>query len=210
MEKAGTKKEQTRNRIKTIGKVKFMSYGLTDTMFVDIAKEAKIDRRTIYRYYPSKEHLLLDITIDIWRNFIDKFVAIQFDDEMNGFQKVSYLFSQYFVLLKETPEMILFLGMVDLSVGQKPSNRAIYIELDEYGKQIDLRLSELIKQGQLDGSVAFDKDPLELAITINNSLIALATRIAIYTPAILLKGEGFAWQMLVNQATLIINAMENK
>ena len=106
--------------------------------------------------------------------------------------------------------MILFLGMVDLSVGQKPSNRAIYIELDDYGKRIDKRLSELIEEGQKDGSINKSYDPIVLAVTINNSLLALATRIAIYTPAILLKGEGYAWQMLIKQSEIIIKAMECK
>ena len=48
MEIKGNKKQQTETRIKEIGQMRLLEYGLKETMFRDIAKDAKVDRRTIY------------------------------------------------------------------------------------------------------------------------------------------------------------------
>jgi AcrR family transcriptional regulator len=208
MEIKGNKKQQTEARIKMIGKKRFLEYGLKETMFRDIAKSAKMDRRTIYRYYPSKEHLLLDIATDLFRYFSEQFLDVEFTDEMSGFEKISHLFDEYFRLLNQTPELILFLGMIDMSVGQNPQNREIYLELDEYGKKTDERLAELIEEGQRDGTVGASFLSKETAITINNSLIALATRVAVYQPKSLYKVEGFVWKMLKNQGEMFKNSLE--
>jgi len=208
MEIKGNKKQQTETRIKEIGQMRLLEYGLKETMFRDIAKDAKVDRRTIYRYYPTKEHLLLAIAADLFRDFSERFLLVEFAEEMSGFKKVSHLFDEYFRLLKETPELIIFLGMIDMSVGQNPQNREIYLELDKYGMKTDERLTELIEEGQRDGSIGISFNPKQTAITINNSLIALATRVATYQPKSLYTSEGFVWKMLSRQGEMFKNSLE--
>jgi hypothetical protein len=52
--------------------------------------------------------------------------------------------------------------------------------------------------------------PYEYALTVSNSLIALATRIAIYLPNVIKQGQGFSWGLLINQGNILIDSMENK
>ena len=210
MEKESNKKQQTRARIKEIGAKHFMEKGFSDTMIIDIAKEAGLDRRTIYRYYTSKERLLIDICTDFWREFSEKFLAVTYQDTMTGYEKVKHLFEEYLELLSESPDMIIFLGMIDTSVGQNLYNIETYKPLDEYGKMLDRRLSELIEEGQKDGTIVEWFDPFEYAVTINNSIVALATRIAIYMPNVIIQGEGYTWTLLMNQAKIFIESMEKK
>lgn len=210
MEKEGNKKKQTRARIKAVGSKHFMEKGFRDTMIIDIAKEAGLDRRTIYRYYTSKEQLLIEICSDLWRDFANKFEAVTYQSSWTGYEKVKHLFEEYLELLRLSPDMIIFLGMIDTSVGQNLYNIEIYKELDDYGKRLDLRLSELIDEGQKDGTVNAWFDPMEYAVTINNSIVALATRIAIYLPNVLIQGEGYTWTLLMNQGRIFIESMENK
>ena len=209
MEITGNKRKQTKSTIKAIGTKSFKDKGISDTTVADIATEAGIDRRTVYRYYPSKEHLLLDITKDLWSDFADKFMAVKFKDSMNGFQKVRHLFEEYFALLEESPDMIIFLGMIDISVGQNHTNLEMYQTLNEYGDKTDHKLAGLIEEGQNDGSIKHWLPPMEYAIMVNNSFVALATRIAIYIPNALIRSEGNTWKMLINQGQILINSMEN-
>lgn len=210
MEKEGNKKKQTRARIKAVGAKHFMEHGYRETMIVDVAKEAGLDRRTIYRYYPSKETLLIEICSDFWREFIELFETVTFENCTSGYQKVKRQFDVFLELLRQSPDMIIFLGMIDTSVGQNLYNIEVYKELDSYGKRLDVRLTELIDEGQKDGSIKTWFTPREYALTISNSIVALATRIAIYLPNVLIQGEGFTWTLLMNQGKIFIESMENK
>ena len=210
MEKEGNKKQQTRARIKEVGAKRFIENGLRETMIVDIAKEVGIDRRTIYRYYASKELLLVEICSDYLNAFVEKFESISLTHCSTGYEKVKCLFEEYFRLMKEKPDVILFLGMIDTSVGQHIHDVQVYRKLDEYGKRLDNHLSKVIEMGQKDGTINNKFHPKEYATTVNNSVLALATRVAIYLPNTLILGEGFSWKLLLNQGRLLIESMENK
>lgn len=210
MEIEGSKKQQTRARIKSMAAKRFIEAGLRETMIIDIAKEVGIDRRTIYRYYASKELLLIEICSDYLNDFVNKVEEVSCKQCNNGFEKVKNLFNQYFELLKDKPDVILFLGMIDISVGQHIYGLEIYNELNKYGEKLDHILSKIVEEGQLDGSINTRFEPLEYAITINNSLVALATRIAIYRPNVLIQGEGISWKLLLNQGRILMETLENK
>ena len=60
-------KDQTRRRILTIAKKSFLENGYRDTYISKIADAAKIDRRTIYRYFDTKDQLLLEITQESYK-----------------------------------------------------------------------------------------------------------------------------------------------
>jgi len=210
MEKEGNKKQQTRARIKTIGAKRFIEKGLRETMIIDIAEEVGIDRRTIYRYYASKELLLIEICADYLRNFVNKVESVSCEHLTSGYEKVVHLFNEYFRLLKEEPDVILFLGMIDTSVGQHIYDVKMYRELDKHGKKLDAHLAKIIEEGQEDGSINSRFEPTEYAITINNSIVALATRVAIYLPNTLIQGKGFSWKLLLNQGKILIESLKTK
>lgn len=210
MEKDGTKKQQTRARIKKVGAKHFIEKGLRDTMIIDIASEVGIDRRTIYRYYASKELLLIDICSDYLSVFVDKVESTSHQHCSNGFEKVECLFQEYFRILKEEPDVILFMAMIDTSVGQQIHDVQIYRRLDAYGRRLDLHLAKFIEQGQVDGTINKRFGAIEYATTINNSIVALATRVAIYLPEALILGEGASLKLLLNQGRILIESLEIK
>lgn len=208
MEQEGNKKRETRLRIMSAGKKLFTEKGFKDSQIIDIAKELGMDRRTIYRYYPSKEHILMHITSELFSNFALGFEQLHFSPGLNGFQKIEKLFERYYLMIEEDPAAIVFLGMVDINVGNEMYERDDYIVLDQYGKRMDAVLTELIEEGQKDGSVNTLFEPYEYAITFNNSLIAMATRISIYRPNAILMGKGVSWKILLNQGKILLDSMK--
>jgi AcrR family transcriptional regulator len=210
MNEIGNKKKLTRAHIMKVGTRHFLDKGFKETLIIDIAKEAGLDRRTIYRYFPSKESLLIHIAADEFRHFSEAFENYTFAPNMTGYEKIKDLFASYFQLLKDRPNMILFLGMVDTNVGREMYYRDDYIVLDQFGKRLDKVLERLVEEGQNDGSINLRFPPYEYALTVSNSLIALATRIAIYLPNVIKQGQGFSWGLLINQGNILIDSMENK
>ena len=210
MRSEGLKRQQTRFRIKKVGAKHFFEKGFKDTMINDIAHEVGLDRRTIYRYFASKELLLIEICSDYLNEFVKVLRDANYSDSWSGYQKIEHMFETYFDYLKESPDMMLFLGMIDASVGKYFYNVEEYVKLNRYGKQMDDVLALFIKEGQEDGSVNMKFEPQEYATTINNSIVALATRISIYLPNVLIQAEGTAWKLLLNQGKLLIESMETQ
>ena len=70
-------------------------------------------RRTIYRYFPSKESLLIHITAEMFDKFTSEATNFKFDDSDTPYQKLEKMFQFYFDYIVENPSMIQFLGMVE-------------------------------------------------------------------------------------------------
>jgi len=204
----GTKKYETRKKILNAAKLHFLDFGFKETLISDVAHYCHIDRRTIYRYFPSKEHLLIRVCADLFNDFTSKVLEFKFDPLDDANEKVNKLFRFYFSYLKEYPDFMLLLGMVDIYVGTTVYDRDDYEILNKHGKMLDVVLEKIIAEGQKNGVMRTDFSARDFAISINNSLSALATRIAIYTPNMLLKHEGYNWKLLRIQGRLLMASLK--
>lgn len=208
MEVKNTKKEMTRKNILEAAKAHFIDFGYKDTLVSDIAQFVHLDRRTIYRYFPTKESLLVHITANQFEDFTTKVLEFPFEETDNAMMKFKKLLDFYYEYIKEKPDMIILLGMVDTNVGSEMYNREDFEVLDRHGKILDKVLEEIITEGQSQGLMKTDQSPKDYAVTINNSLIALATRTAIYVPNSILKQQGYTWTLLQIQGDILTNFLE--
>ena len=202
------KSELTKLRILDVAKDYFLERGFKDAHVSEIASLAFLDRRTIYRYFPSKESLLLNIVNNLFDKFILVALEYEFKDNQNGHQKISALFGEYFNHIQSSPELPILLGMIDVNL--QPSSDLIddFMKLSSYGHRLDYFLENLITEGQSDGSVLNKKDPKTLSITINNSLLALVTRTAIYSPMLRTNPKAFSWKYVISQGELLLDALK--
>lgn len=210
MEKLGRKRSETRQRILNVSKAYFSDYGFRDTLISDIAKHCHLDRRTIYRYFPSKESILIHITANMFDKFTTEAQNYKFDPEDNPYQKIEKLFAKYYRYIVENPRMIQFMGMIDVYVGTEMYDKDEFQTLDQHGKRLDAILERLIEEGQVKNLINGDYQPGEYAVAINNSLIALATRIAIYRPEAIIQHRGTAWNLLKIQGKMLLESLKVK
>ena len=205
----GNKKKLTKIRIMAIGKACFIEKGYRETSITNISKESKVDRRTFYRYFSSKESLLIQITSMLLDEFTNTFVEHEFNNSKNAYEKILELFGIYFEYISSEPEMIILLGMIDTNVGSGIYKLEEARVLDNFGKKMDSILEKLISEGQNEGTIKKQYSPYDYALTINNALVALATRIAIYIPNEKIKEEGFAWKLLVAQGNIFLESLRD-
>lgn len=208
MEKMGRKRIETRRKILDVSKAYFTDYGYRDTLISDIAKHCRLDRRTIYRYFPSKESLLIHLTAELFDGFTKTAMELMYDEGLTPYQKLEQTFEFYFDYITKNPQMIQFLGMVDVYVGTSMYDRDEFTTLDQHGKRLDVLLEVLIREGQEKGCIRKDFSALDYAVTINNSLIAMSTRTAIYLPNTILLNEGYAWKLLRIQGQLLLESLK--
>ena len=192
----------TRERIISSTKQCFIEKGYKDTTVEIVAEITGVDRRTIYRYFPSKEALLLKLAIELFEDFSQHIISLDFDEEKSGLERIRYTFEEQYKYAKERPEVILLMGMIDANVEMKEERVKDFMLLSQSGKNMDNNLAKLIEVGIRDGSIKNTESPIDLAVTINNSLLALATRTVIYNR------NNIDWKFMILQAKLLLSALE--
>ncbi len=170
-------KEVTKQNIVEVSKELFLERGFAQTNMAEIAEMAKISRKTLYRYFNSKEAIAMEIELDVFRFFVsvqDEFVKSL---KGNGYEKLTQYLEKLDSMVDEYSQLIRFTGMFDYYLvkdypdteGQK-AFKAIIAEVDR-------PFVEFINLGLQDGSIVSGIEVSYLAHTISNSFLALAQRV---------------------------------
>lgn len=202
------KSQLTRLRILDTAREYFIRKGYKEAHVNEIASLAFIDRRTVYRYFPTKESLLINIVNMLFDEFIDVIDTHVFLENISGYKKIEELLMEYFLYIKEKPDLPILLGMIDINVTLSEDVSIEAEKLSSYGHYLDKLLEELIVLGQEDGSISNNSNSNDLAVTINNSLLALTTRSAIYSTVLRNNPKAFSWKLIVMQGELLLKSLK--
>jgi len=199
------KKARTKLAILDAAQEAFLEQGYHKTDMRDIAKIADIDKRTIYRYFDSKEAL----AFIIWQKvlaFVMDFGANATGD--SGYEKLESLLYHYMEGVRENQNIIRFLGEFDnVFSGEYPNIE----EAEEFVSYITSKgngkLEEHIKEGVEDKSISGDIDIDLLASTISNILLAISQRIVIRGEHLQIE-QGYSYEMLDDTVAILLRGIK--
>ena len=203
-------KEKRKNEILNAARESFITKGLVKTTMDHIAKEVKITRRTLYRYFKTKEELAFEIEIMVFEELYKFQNEIYETLEGNGLEKIDLYFNGLASYVEENSSVIRYSGEFDYYFrGEYP-----YLELTNRFKNMissnDHLLEQLIKDGVEDGSIRKDIDPVLTGLTINNVLLSLSQRV-LFREKHLDEEQGVASrEMIRHQFKLFLFSLENK
>lgn len=170
-------KETSRLNIIHVSKDLFLDRGFAQTNMADIAEIAKISRKTLYRYFSSKEEIAMEIELEVFKFF----VLIQEDYIKslpgNGYFKLTSYLEKLDQMVDEHSQLIRFTGMFDYYLVDEYPNTESQKEFLSIMQKVDQPFIEIITEGIKDGSIVSDIEISYLARTISNSVLALAQRI---------------------------------
>jgi AcrR family transcriptional regulator len=136
--------EKKRNRIMDFAFSKFNAVGISQVTMDDIAKGVGMGKGTLYKYFPSKEYLILQ-TIDYFTGFVERNIEkILADDELTTVQKLNtFLRSVAGQLAKMNPSALEYM---------ERSMPAAYEKITEARERIMLNnLLRLLEEGKKSG-----------------------------------------------------------
>ncbi|WP_313891048.1 TetR/AcrR family transcriptional regulator [Psychrobacillus sp.] len=203
-------KEKRRNEIIHAARESFITRGLVETTMDHIAKEVKITRRTLYRYYQTKEELAFEIEIMLFEELYNFQNEIYKTLEGNGLKKIELFFNELARYVEANSSVIKYSGEFDYYFrGEYP-----YLELTTRFKNMissnDYLLEQLIRDGIEDGSIRKDIDPVITGLTISNVLLSLSQRV-FFRERHLDEEQGVASrEMIRHQFKLFLFSLENK
>jgi len=200
------KADKTKLLIKEVAKKHFIRNGFKETFLAEIATEVGVDRRTIYRHYENKEVLLLHIVLDVYKEFSDSLKVIEFDSEF-ALMRINELFNHYYEYMVSNEEFLVITSMLDRNLSSETRDTEYYAEFIKSASVPDDILIKLIELGQEEDTIK-DLDANLLAVTMNNSLLSLASRIASHKEYLDIEQDQESWAMLEMQAMLLVNGIK--
>ncbi|WP_029505276.1 TetR/AcrR family transcriptional regulator [Lachnoclostridium phytofermentans] len=203
-------KEKRKNEILNVARELFITKGLSENTMDNIASEIKITRRTLYRYYKTKEELAFEIEIMLFEELYYFQTKIYKTLVGNGLKKIELFLNEIASYVEAKPSIIRFSGVFDFYfTGEYP-----YLELTNRFKNMissnDYILEQLIRDGIEDGSIRLDIDPVITGLTISNVLLSLSQRVLIREKHLDEEQGVASREMIRHQFKLFIYSLERK
>lgn len=170
-------KEISKLNITEVSKELFLSRGYAQTNMAEIAEIAKISRKTLYRYFSSKEEIAMEIELDVFKTFVSVQDEIVRKLQGNGFEKLSQYLEKLDHLVDDLSQLIRLTGMFDYYLVNEYPSESSQSEFIKLIEKVDEPFIQFIDEGVKDGSIKTEIEVPYLARTISNSFLALAQRI---------------------------------
>ena len=170
-------KEISKSNITEVSKELFLSRGYAQTNMAEIAEIAKISRKTLYRYFSSKEEIAMEIELDVFKTFVSVQDEIVRKIQGNGFEKLSQYLEKLDHLVDDLSQLIRLTGMFDYYLVNEYPSESSQSEFIKLIEKVDEPFIQFIDEGVKDGSIKTEIEVPYLARTISNSFLALAQRI---------------------------------
>jgi len=200
------KKARTRSAIVDAAQEAFLLNGYHKTDMNHIAEIVGIDKRTIYRYFKSKEAL----AFVIWQNVLT-YVEEYADgaEGSTGYERLKNILHRYTDNMEQNTNILRFLGEFDhVFSGEYPHIK----EAEQFVEHIiksENRILKAIEDGVKDGSIRSDIDVSLTAFTVANLMIAMGERVVIRE--IHLKAEhGHTFPMITQSAWMVLESLKKE
>lgn len=159
----------------------FLEKGINDIFMTDIAKSAGLGVASVYRYFGTKQNLVIEVAINIWDSVIKEFEGIYDNSEYKekkGIDQVRSLFSIFPILISKKPKFFSFNYDFDRYVITEKLN---FQSLEEYERKV-LNSYEIftmaVEKGRSDGSVSKEFPVYKTYLAFTHALLSVSQKLS--------------------------------
>lgn len=189
----------------------FLQKGLFNTVMDDIADRVGLTRRTLYRYFKTKEDLAYETTIVLLKEWND-YQKMIFDSlEGNGIERLESFLNNLIDYMSNKIEVMKYLGEFDFCFQDGTTlelDTNVIVRFDEIILESDRLITEIINLGQEDKSIKSDFDVKLMVATISNILWSFGQRVAIRDKIIMKESSFPGLDLIKNQVSIYIMAIK--
>lgn len=152
----------------------FMCRSVQEVTIRDIAVSAQVGEATIYRYFGTKQNIVIQAAMQLQEIISKDFFKL--DEGKNGYAKLAIFYQSYFDIFAKYPNFYKFLDEFDafISVDSAESINPYESEIDQY-KTSYMQAYEL---GIKDGSIKPQKDIEMFYFSTTHALLELCKKMA--------------------------------
>ena len=158
----------------------FLQDGIEDVKMTDIAARAEVGVASLYRYFGTKEALVLRAGALLWQDLHTLFSSVYEAEDFlacPGIERVSRLFGVYRTLFREQPEFIRFVGDFDSFVMRAKPDPAAMAEYEAGVLNFFPVFLNSYEAGIRDGSIRPIVSPRLYYDSVCHAVMALAQKL---------------------------------
>ncbi|WDV45181.1 TetR/AcrR family transcriptional regulator [Clostridiaceae bacterium M8S5] len=143
----------------------FCKHGFENVSMNDLAREAEFTKRTIYRYFTSKEDLYFAVSFRGFKRLLDM-IKDKIKKGNTGFEKIRLSYYEYYEFYCKFPRLVQLINMRGLVKSETKDEdvpyRKKFMDID---KRLFEELIGMFIEGKADGSIRSDLEISELALS---------------------------------------------
>lgn len=204
-------KEETKINIISSAKKVFLEKGFFETYMENIAEEAGLAKRTLYRYFKTREDLAYEVAILIledWNNFQKR---CYLETKGQGIEKLQQFLGSLVTYMSDKLVVMRFLGEFDFYFKDGSVFRPEEDVMNRFNNIIHVSediMGEIFKEGIKDESIDINEELEIVVATISTVLWSFAQRIAIRSETIKKEFDLSPMALISCQINLYIKALK--
>jgi len=149
----------TKERILQEAERRFIESGIANTQMKDIASAVDINRRTLYRYFPTKDELAFEVEMIVMKQIQD-YLSLELEETENntGFEKIEKYFDN--VNFEDIKELMKFTAEFDRyfqdDYPTPQLEESFVLSLNPHDDQLYHYISEGIEDGSIRNDISAD------------------------------------------------------
>ncbi|GAU77589.1 TetR/AcrR family transcriptional regulator [Fusibacter sp. 3D3] len=159
-------KAKRKTHILKVAKACFEAYGFNQTSMDYLAQQCELTKRTVYKYYRSKDELYFDLVCESFMKFESKYLTI--DASMSAIDQINTLMDCYIEFFEESPFFANLMVTRKVYEQEDPLVLEKIKRIETYAKGIPL--PQFIEKGIHEGSLRDDIEPYQQALIIWGAL----------------------------------------
>lgn len=157
-----------------------------------LANAAEIGSATIYRYFPTKNSLVLAVALYAWEKVIDQYMPqLQTEayEAATGKEQLSAILEIFLMLYQENTTFLRFLQVFDAYLKKGCLSASQLSEYEELISRLKNRAILALEQGQSDGSLHFAASADTVYFTIFHSMLSTTQKLALQGDLLSMNGS---------------------
>ncbi|MEK4630229.1 TetR/AcrR family transcriptional regulator [Solibacillus sp. FSL R7-0682] len=161
-------KQVKRQKMLVAAKHLFTENGFERTSMQKVADEAGVGVATLFRYFPKKEQLIIELVIEVIEGMLPHFEDIN-ESNRNGYEKMEAILDSYIdYIFTANRQAVTLLENFEYYVTYNPIEDELINTIRSTYIRIGRCVNEAINQGIEDGSISLSGEEKITALTIMN------------------------------------------
>lgn len=161
-------KQKKRQQMLLTAKKLFTENGFERTSMQKIADDAGVGVATLFRYFPKKEFLIIEVIKEVIEEMVPKFEAIA-NANKSGYDKMEAIIDAYIQYIFSTNQQaVTLLDNFEYYMSYNPVEVQLLDEIRQSYTKIGCVITQSLQHGKMDGSITLQETKLISLQTIMN------------------------------------------
>ncbi len=159
----------------------FTEHGFENTTMQNIADEAHVGVATLFRYFPKKDDIIIEVVKAAIEQQFPRFQQIK-ESNKRGIEKIDDVLTAYIGFIsEENRESAMLLEAFELYIAFIPIEKNLLAEVEKAYEKIGRIISAIVREGKSDGSIKLTLSHEILSSTILNMFGTAVKKYSLYT-----------------------------